>query len=443
MSERNTRVPAGGGEPDFNAMLEVARAADPASLQITVNTPEFAEFPFEEYRWRYAKAIRLMEHLGIDALLVTQEENVRYFAGYLSILWCSLFRPYVALLPRDPSIGPTLIVPTQETGNAVKTSWINDRTIYPDQENPIPHIVSALSERGLEAGVIATELGFGTRLGMNINQFEELRALTPGRFVDGTPLIQTARMVKSEAEIGRIRRACQISQTATRAGWEALHEGMTEKELMQVVVSEMYRQGAEPGTKPSFFGVSAGPRRYQVVNALASDYAIQRGDFVFIDGGAVYGGYATDYIRQACLGQPTDEQRRFYEIALEANDAAIAAIRPGVSGADVYEAGMKVFEKYGVLEYNVLNIVGHGVGMDLHEVPWLGERDKVYTAGTVLEAGMVVCIEPVFAGANDPSWEKGVWIQEDKVVVTESGHEIITDDLSKDLWLQESIAVGV
>lgn len=428
-------------EPNFNEMLEVTKKVDPTQVQVASKDAAFAEFPFEEYRSRYAKAIALMEQQGLDALLVTQEENVRYFAGYLSILWCSLFRPYVALLPRDPSLGPSLIVPGQEGGNAEHTSWVKDVYIYPDQENPVPHILAEIKNKGLDKGAIGTELGFGMRLGMNINQFEELRnSLSPGRIVDGTPIIQAVRMVKSPTEIECIRRACEISQTGTQAGWEALHEGMTEKELMAVIASTMYREGAEAGTKPSFFAMMAGPTRYKTVNALASDNVIHEGDFVIVDGGAVYKGYATDYIRQACLGEPTEEQRRFFNVALEANNAAIEAIRPGVSGADVYEAGMKVFEREGVLEHNLLNIVGHGVGMDLHEVPWLGERGKVYTSGTVLEPGMVVCIEPVFAGANDPDWRKGVWIQEDKVAVTDSGHEVLTSQLSKEIWVAKQPA---
>src|SRR4051794_28541668 len=105
-------------------MLESIRAVTAASITVASHAPPFAEFPVDEYHLRYAKACKLMEQHDLDALLVTQDLDVRYFSGYLSILWCSRFRPYVALLPRDPSVGPTLIVPAQETGNAISTSWI-------------------------------------------------------------------------------------------------------------------------------------------------------------------------------------------------------------------------------------------------------------------------------------------------------------------------------
>ena len=74
--------------------------------------------------------------------------------------------------------------------------------------------------------------------------------------------------------------------------------------------------------------------------------------------------------------------------------------------------------------------------MEVHELPWLGERDVVYSADTRLEPGMVLCVEPVIAGMDGPDWHAGIFIVEDKLLVTESGCEVLTDSLSKDLWVQ-------
>jgi Xaa-Pro dipeptidase len=423
-------------EPAFDELLAAMAGARPDGAPAGRTAP-YAEFPVDEYRARYANACRLMEREGLDALLVTQDLNVRYFAGYLSILWCSRFRPYVTLLPRDPSLGPTLIIPAQEMGNANDTSWIGDVVTYPDQEDPSPYIAAAIHDK-LPAGRIGTELGFGQRLGMTVNQFRALEANGENLdFVNGTPVIQAVRMIKSPAEVSRLLRACEISQAGVRAGWEALRPGMTEKELARVMGSTMYAEGAELGTQPSFLAMLSGPERSKTLNALASDKEIAVGDLVMIDGGAVYGGYSTDFIRQACLGEPTDDQRKWFDICLEANDAAIAAIRPGVTGADVYDAGVEVFKREGLMDFNVLNIVGHGTGMEVHELPWLGERDTVYTSSTTLQAGMVVCIEPVIGGMDGPDWNAGCFIVEEKVLVTETGSEVLTRDLPKDLWIQD------
>ena len=424
--------------PDFNGMLELLDGIDGSELEMRSQVAPFAEFPLSEYARRYARAIRLMEEADLDALLLTQELNVRFFSGYLTILWESRFRSLILILPRDPKIGPTLIVPGQETGNAEGTSWVPDRLIYPDQENIVAHTVSALHDKGLAAGRLGMELGFGQRVGMTQEDLALLRKQLPDAKISrATEFIQAVRMIKSEAEIERVRKACDISQIAVTEGFSALHEGMTEKELGQIIGSSMYREGAELSSRPSIMSIGTSPGRPKICNALPSDHALSRGDLVMLDGGAVYGGYATDFIRQACLGEPTDDQRRWFDVAIEANDACIAAVKPGASGADVYEAGIAVFERHGLLEYNCINIVGHAVGVEIHELPWLGERDVVYSSDTRLQPGMVFCVEPVIAGMDGPEWHAGFFMVEDKLLVTETGCEVLTNSLSKEMWIQD------
>lgn len=430
-------------EPNFNAMLAKLRDLDLSAFDISSKTAMFAEFPIEEYKLRYAKACRLMEDASLDALLVTQDLNVRYFAGYLTILWCSRFRPCVVLLPRDYSLGPTIITPRQETGNVLKTSWVADAVFYPDQDDPVPFIADAIREKGLKTGAIGSELGFGQRLGMNINQFESLKdALAPTQIVNGTPLIQAVRMVKSSREVECIRTACAISQGGVRAGWDALRVGMSEKELASIIGSAIYAQGAELGTQPSFFAVLAGPDRSQMGNALASEYRLTEGDLVLLDGGAIYRGYATDFIRQACIGEASADQKRWFALCVEANERCVDAIRPGATGVEVSDAGMAVFDREGLLAYNFLGIVGHGTGIEVHEPPWLGDR-SVYTALTTLEPGMVLSVEPMIGGMDGAGWRAGSFIVEDQVLVTETGCEILTDSLGKELWVQPDSARSV
>jgi len=278
---------------------------------------------------------------------------------------------------------------------------------------------------------------------MTYNQFGELKAKSPdARFVNATRLTQDVRKVKSSTEVEYLKKACEITQKGVIAGWEALRAGMTEKELMAVIVSTMYQEGAEPGFVASALTVSAGPERYKVFNGVATDTVIQQGDFVMVDLGGCYNGYACDFIRQAFVGEPTKDQMELFDLAIKANDTAIAAIKPGVTGADVYEAALKVFEDAGLAQYNVMNIVGHGSGVEIHEIPWLGERDVVYTSDVVLEPGVCLCVEPVFAGVKDvagtpdPEMKTGTpAIVEDVVAVTEKGCDNLTTLLSKELWI--------
>jgi Xaa-Pro aminopeptidase len=402
---------------------------------------KWSDFPGEEYQKRWHRASSLMAKQGIDALLLTQMENVRYFSGFLSQLWCSKFRPMIALLPQDPSSGASLILPGSENGNSI-TSWVDEVIFYGDQVDPLSFITDLLKKKQLHSGTIGAELGFGQRLGMPYAQFEELKSsLGSARFVNASRLIQDARMIKSPAEIECLKKACELSQKGVAAGWESLREGMTERELMAIILSDMYRRGAEPGITASQFAIRAGYHRNRNANALASNSAIKSGDFVVVDGGACYQGYVCDFIRQAFVGHPSKDQLSLYNLVVQAVDSAIAAIRPGLTAADVYEAAMKVFADAGLSRYSQYNIVGHGLGLDIHELPWLGERNVVYTWETILQPGMCLTVEPILSGLKDlkgtpdPNQETGRFIVEDVVVVTESGCENLTATLKNDLWV--------
>lgn len=421
--------------PNFNELLDIVEGTDPTKVDFNARTASYADFPLDEYRLRYSRLCDLMQHAGMDAILVTQEENVRYFTGYTTVLWISKFRPYVGILPADPKVPAGLAVPTQERGNAESTAWVPEATVYHAQESPIGYIVAALEERGLTKGRIGIELGFGQRLGMNQEQLHTLvEALPDVEFVDATPLCQAVRMIKSGAEIERLAKAAEISTAGVESGWRALRPGVSERELLAVMATSMFEHGAEVGTKPAFFGILSGPR-WGYANSAASDYAVQSGDFVLVDGGATYRGYVCDFIRLACVGTPTEQQRDWAAAAIEANDAALEAVRPGVPAHVPLDAATTVFAERGLSAYTRLNIVGHGIGMDVHEVPWLGAADRVYTSETRLREGMVLCVEPGIAPDPDGKGPRGNFIVEEVVAVERAGCRVLTSGLSKQVWL--------
>jgi Xaa-Pro aminopeptidase len=416
------------GAYEFNAALDAVKDVGATS---DLKTPEYAEFDAAEYSRRSNRLRALMNAEGMDAVLATQEENVRYFSGYLTMLWISKFRPLVAVIPQD---GPAaLVISGQEVGNANLTSWIEDIAPFPPQEPPVAFIVRELEARGLVKGRIGIELGFGQRTGMSYHQLHELSELLPhAEIVDATPLMQSVRMLKSPEEISRLRRAAEISASGVETAWRSLQQGQTESEILQAIAAAVFAEGAEMGTKPSFFAVIAGDR-WQLSNAVASDYAIRTGDSVVVDGGASYRGYACDFIRHASLGEPTAEHRRWYDAAVAATEAAIEAIRPGIEAREVYEAGIDVLAQAGFAEHNRMNIIGHGIGADVHELPWVGD-ETVFTSDTILQEGMVLCIEP---GISPPSELalRSQFIVEDEVEVTARGTNVLTSQLSNEIWV--------
>jgi Xaa-Pro aminopeptidase len=421
---------------NFNAALDIIEPLTAADLGKKLEAKEWAEFEPEEYELRYARLAALMKIEGIDAALFTQEENVRYFSGYLTVLWISRFRPFVALLPADTTRSSSVLTSGQEVGNLNGTSWVEDPRSFSPQVPPIPYMAGMIKDILPEGGKIGIEIGFGQRLGMNIEQLLELEGMLPDvEFVDITPLAETVRMLKSAAEIAFITEAARISCDAVAKGWESVKVGGNERAVLAVMAAEMYGQGAEvSGTKQSVFGIMSG-ERLALSNAVATDKrSFVEGDMMMIDGGATYHGYVTDFIRQLSIGPVDALTQKWFDVAIEANSAAIAAIKPGVLASDVYDAAMAIFKAHDLFKYNKSTIVGHGIGADIHELPWLGEAGTVYTSDTTLREGMVLSIEPIIASSADDA-PFGHFIVEDMVVVTATGAEIITGTISTELWI--------
>jgi Xaa-Pro aminopeptidase len=187
---------------------------------------------------------------------------------------------------------------------------------------------------------------------------------------------------------------------------------MKESELAAELEYRMRRLGAE---KPSFDTIVAGGPRSALPHAQPTAARLESGDLVVVDMGALQEGYCSDMTRMLFLGTPGNKVKRTYRAVLEAQLAAIDAARAGVSTARVDRAARQVLKGYG-LEKAFVHSTGHGLGLEIHEPPRVGKRDR-----TVLEAGMAITIEP------------GVYLEgfggiriEDTVVVTRTGCEILT-----------------
>jgi Xaa-Pro aminopeptidase len=238
------------------------------------------------------------------------------------------------------------------------------------------------------------------------------------RLRSAPPLVERARMVKGRDEIARIRAAVELGASLFRVACRNISPGVSEVEVAAAMEFEARRNGAEG---MSFSTILASGARSAVVHGRASGARIPRRGFVVCDFGVILAGYCSDRTRTVHVGQPSKEARRLYQAVLESQQAAIAAVRPGVTAAEVDEAARSVLRKRQLAAY-FTHSTGHGLGLEIHEAPRLaaGQAQK-------LESGMVITIEP---GAYIPGrW--GVRI-EDVVVVTPSGCEVLAP-LDKDL----------
>jgi Xaa-Pro aminopeptidase len=218
-------------------------------------------------------------------------------------------------------------------------------------------------------------------------------------------------MVKSDDELALIEASVKTNSRAMDAALRRLKAGMKEAELAAEIDYQMRKLGAE---KPSFDTIVASGVRSALPHAHPTREAIGQG-VLLIDMGAFQRGYASDMTRTFFLGEPSRQMANIYKAVLEAQLAAIDAVRPGVKASAVDRAAREVLKAHG-LDKAFMHSTGHGLGLEIHEPPRLGKKE-----GTKLETGMAITIEP---GAYVEGLG-GVRI-EDTLVVTASGSRILT-----------------
>jgi len=391
-------------------------------------TRDCLEFEGSEYRRRWQ---RLRENASTlaDAVLVCSPEALRYLCGYRSLLTRSKWRPIMLCVPAQEESEPFLCVPGQELGIAqaytpIDDLWLARESVVHGHDDPMDVVADALKSRSLDQGRIGIEAGFGQRLGATLDEIERLRHRLPkATFVDAAPALWATRAVKSEAEVACLRRACELSCSGVRAGFEQLQAGMTEKQLHRIMVHAMMEAGAED----VWLAVGSGAKGYGIFNSLPTDHQLRRGDLVWVDGGAYFQGYVCDFIRSAVVGEPSSEQETWYSAALDANRAALEAVGPGIESRELFAKALKSLEAIGMGDTWGLDVLGHGVGLEIHELPSLTQNSSEH-----LVPGHVVTIEP---SLSPPRHSHGHYIVEEIVAVTQSGQDILTSSLSPELWV--------
>ncbi|MBC7927890.1 MAG: aminopeptidase P family protein [Bryobacteraceae bacterium] len=232
------------------------------------------------------------------------------------------------------------------------------------------------------------------------------------------PLVERLRMVKSEDEIDAIRRSALINSRAYDRALLKIRPAMTENELASEIDYGQRRFGAEGS---AFASIVAAGERSALPHATPGSQPLGTNRLLLMDVGALLGGYCSDMTRVVHLGlpgtkgSPGTKAKKLYRAVLEAQLAAIDAVRPGKTASSVDRAARQVLKQHGLAEVFV-HSTGHGLGLEIHEPPRIGRTDK-----TRLQEGMAITIEP---GAYLEGFG-GVRI-EDTVLVTRNGCEILT-----------------
>ena len=341
---------------------------------------------------------RIREELlnrGLDAVLVTDEKNQRYAAGFP-------FTDGAVLVGREKAF---LLTDSRYIEAAGQQAEEVEVRLF-DKERPLSELLKqAVAETGAQkiaaedqklshAGFLDWEKKLGLRLESAGDFFESLRA------------------VKTGEEIASMIRAQRISEQALEEVLHILRPGMTEREAAAELVYRMLRHGSEGN---SYDPIVVTGSKTSMPHGVPGDKVIQAGDFVTMDFGCLKDGYCSDMTRTVAVGSATDEMKNVYDIVLKAQLAGIAAARAGVLGKDIDAASRKVIADAGYGEYFGHGF-GHCLGLDIHEPPFAGPRgDKPLPAGSVSSAEPGIYLPGRF----------GVRI-EDVMIIRETGAEVIT-----------------
>lgn len=354
----------------------------------------------EERLARIENARALMEEIGADALLVGAGASLAYFT---SISWGMIERLVAMVLTRQGQ--PFLICPAFERGSLEAILDMDvDLRLWEEHENPYTLIGDVLKAQRCKSLAIDPALPFGMA--------ERTWLASPGVVVmDGTPVVDGCRAIKSGAELALMQQAKHMTLEVQRRAARILHPGIRASEVRRFI-DEAHRAIGSAGSTFCIvqFGASTA-----FPHGLPQDDILTEGDMVLIDTGCCVKGYNSDITRSYVFGQASEEQSIVWEIERLAQMAAFEAARPGVPCEAIDAAARAMLERHGLgPDYHLPGLphrTGHGIGLAIHEAPYLVKGDA-----TPLAPGMCFSNEPMIVVPG----QFGIRL-EDHFHVTETG----------------------
>ena len=347
-----------------------------------------------------------LQQLGVDAILVTNAVNRRYISGFTGSAGVLLVSQHDSWLLTD------FRYMTQAPQQAVQFTVVEHAARW----------IDTVKELAVSAGIKKLAFEQDTVV---FSQYTSWKSAL-GEAVELVPLPQAL-----SKGCGCTRTNRSLPLCGKPANWPmkpssicslSLSQALREREVALEMEVFMRSRGA---TSSSFETIVASGERSALPHGIASERVIGNNEFVKLDFGAYYNGYCSDLTRTIVVGKPTDRHREIYEIVLEAQLAALAGIKPGMTGKEADAIARDIITRYGYGD-KIGHGTGHGLGMEIHESPRLS-----VTSDTVLEAGMTVTVEP---GIYLPGFG-GVRIEDD-ILITATGNSLLTSS-PKTLFILE------
>jgi Xaa-Pro dipeptidase len=398
-----------------------AEGADDASLppslaKLKSRKSEATPISREERHERQERARQLMSKNALDAIVLMEGTSLRYFTG---IRWWGGERTFALVLPAKGAA--FYVCPAFEEGRA-REQITNapdgeqpDVRVWQEDESPYQRIAQGLKDRGIASGKLGLEETVRFVFADGI-----AKTASQATIASATPVTAGCRMIKSAHEIALMRLAAQVTLAAYAAAYLAVKDGMTQPQLEDLVRKAHERLGFTGGADVQVGEFSAFP------HGSVTPQVVHEGTIVLMDGGCAVEGYQSDITRTYVLGKASDKMRSVFDIVLRAQSAALAAARPGAECGSVDAAARKVVTDggYGPDYKYFTHRLGHGMGMDGHEWPYLVRGNP-----TRLQANMTTSNEPGIYIRG----EFGIRIEDDMHIM-ENGAELFTP---KPLSLEE------
>ena len=400
--------------------MEVAAAGEASSLPAPIAAlPSFAgrvkPFTNEERLARIERAKALMAENHIDAIVLANNSTSSLYFADISLNGGE--RLWALVIPAKAK--PFVVCPAFENGRAHELlstgPFASDADVltWQEDESPFALLVGGLRDRGVATG----------RVGLDENmKFVFSNSLAKAgpqlTFVIATPVTAGCRMIKNAHEVECVRVAGAATLAVYEAVYRSLREGMTTTDVHRLVGAAYDKVGLVGEASLNIGTFTASPHGSRQVQT------IHEGTILMMDDGCVVEGYTSDITRTFVLGKPTDKMRSVFEVVQHAQQAALAEARPGLELASVDQAARRVIVEagYGPGFQYFSHRVGHGLGMDMHEWPYLVRNDMFgWDLHPRLQAGMMFSDEP---GIYIPG-EFGVRL-EDELHITENGAELLT-----------------
>jgi Xaa-Pro dipeptidase len=410
-----TAVVAATALPSRAGQAIAGKETPPAIAALPNLSGQARPFTNEERAARIERARRLMTSAKIDAIVLANSTSSSVYFADLRLyggerLWAVVIpargKAFLVCPAFEEGRAHDLLSSGPLAGNVDILTWQED-------ESPYVLLGKGLQDRGLSNATV----GLDEHMAFVFS--EGIRAASPHlNLVSATPVTAGCRMIKDAHEIECMRLACRATLLVYRAVAQSLTPGMTTPDVRSLVAAAYHRVGFQGEASLNVDEFTALP------HGSAKPQTLREGSILMLDDGCDVEGYASDITRTFVLGKPTDKMKAVFDLVQRAQSAALAAARPGVPTADVDAAARKIIVDggYGPGFKNFTHRVGHGIGMDGHEWPYLVRNDMFgWDLKPKIQAGMTFSDEP---GIYIPG-EFGIRLEDD-MHITENGAELLT-----------------